>query len=264
MNKKIYCGYKKLKKGQKRGTLNECTKNKQIRYYGIKNIGKIKNKGIEKLISEMESKIKSSLETSKIKHELTNKEYNDLLKEYEMKDEDIFTYKDIHDFASLLPEYLYPVGSYVRKKEYPGDLDIVTTINLEDVLKWFLDNFNVLEIIAKGNKHLDLRVEYNNKSLGINIWRGTVKELPYLTFSYFYPRTLNIALRKKAKTIGYFLSQYKFTDKKGKLIPVKSFKTVFKKLGILYRTPEEQEIRETKYKHIKDGKKALKLIRLKK
>ena len=45
------------------------------------------------------------------------------------------------------------------------------------------------------------------------------------------------------------------------LIKVNTFRDFFKILDIPFRTPEEQFIRETKYKHIKDGKKALQLIR---
>lgn len=38
MPRKVYCGMDPLKEGQKRGTLEECTKMKQVRYYGVKKI----------------------------------------------------------------------------------------------------------------------------------------------------------------------------------------------------------------------------------
>lgn len=38
---KINCGVKALKKGEKRGTMQECIDKKQVRYYGIKTIDKI-------------------------------------------------------------------------------------------------------------------------------------------------------------------------------------------------------------------------------
>jgi len=35
MSKKIYCGIEELKKDQVRGTVSQCSKMKQIRYYGV-------------------------------------------------------------------------------------------------------------------------------------------------------------------------------------------------------------------------------------
>lgn len=209
------------------------------------------------ILKEIEKKVSQE----KQKHELTQQEYNKLQKEYKQKGEDIFSYEEISNLVKLLPNYLIPVGSYIRKKEFPGDLDIVTTKNLKEVLKWFDDNFKILKVLAEGNKHIDIRIEYNKKSLGINIWRTTPDKLIYLEFAYSYPQTLNIALRKKAKNMRYKLTQEGFFDSSGFLIPINNFKEIFDILKVEYRTPEEEELRETKYKNIKDGKKALELIR---
>jgi hypothetical protein len=56
---KINCGVKALKKGERRGTMQECIDKKQVRYYGIKTIDKVlldevlKKKKPEKVLSEL-------------------------------------------------------------------------------------------------------------------------------------------------------------------------------------------------------------------
>lgn len=185
------------------------------------------------------------------------------LNKYKIKNipEDKFDYSEIANLVSLLPDYLIPVGSFIRKSKNPGDLDIVTTYDLKNVFKFFNDNFKVIEILASGPLHLDIRIEFNQKILGINIWKAISDNLIFVEFAYSYPRTLNIALRRKAKNLGYSLTPYGFLDKSGFLFDIESFKDIFDVLDVEYRTPEEEELRETIYKHIKDGKEALKLIR---
>lgn len=89
---KPYCGIEKLRKGQKKGTLKECVKSKQIRQYGLKKVdknlvNKLKNKDVNiknvkleffKLSGKM-NKLKKELQNAK----LTKNERNKKLKELE-------------------------------------------------------------------------------------------------------------------------------------------------------------------------------------
>lgn len=168
---------------------------------------------------------------------------------------------EINEIVQELPKDFYIVGSYIRNKQFPQDMDIVTTNNINDVIDWFDSNIGDVFIKKKGPKIADFDTKYNNKFIRINIFKGTNEELPYLLFSYSYPKEFNISLRKKAKNYGLKLSQYGFYDKQGKLIKINEFNDVFKILDVEFRTPEEEEIRRTKYKNIKKGKEALRLIR---
>lgn len=163
----------------------------------------------------------------------------------------------------LIPKNMYPAGSYVRNKDNPQDIDIITDMKMEDAIKWFENNIGDIYILKNGKKISKFYVTYGKKYIPINIFRAEkMEQIPYMIFSYSYPKTMNIILRKKAKDRGLKLSQYGFFDKNNKLIPIKRFEDVFKKLDIKYRTPEEEEIRlSDKYKNMDNIDEILREIR---
>jgi hypothetical protein len=154
---------------------------------------------------------------------------------------------------------LIPVGSVSQLKQYPADLDFLTVKPLKKVLDWFVKNYAVSKIHKNGSKLIFFDINYNGKKVPVNVWKATSKQLPYMLFSYSYPKSFNLHVRSKAKSMGYKLSQYGLFKGK-KLIPIKSFKQFFKFLGIPYRTAAEELLRETKYKHL-SGVSALHKIR---
>lgn len=157
-----------------------------------------------------------------------------------------FTYDEINKLVQKLPNYLnlYPVGSYIRQKSYIHDLDIVTTNNLLEVCNWFKKYFTITNIKGNGAHRLDFTIKYNNKFLDINLWYGSKKQLPYLLFAYSYPGDFMRNLRHIAKSRGLKLSQYDFLDKNGKSIKINKFNDVFNILGVKFRTPVEQQLKE--------------------
>jgi DNA polymerase/3'-5' exonuclease PolX len=142
------------------------------------------------------------------------------------------------------------VGSFRRKKELIGDIDILIkdnpNFNLKRFLKQMTDDGYILESLANGkNKFMGICKLKDNIPRRIDILVADANyyfALLYFTGSYQY----NIVMRNKALEMGYSLSEYGFKDKNtGNFLDdlnktVKNEKDIFKILGIKYVKPEDR------------------------
>lgn len=190
---------------------------------------------------------------SKYGHQMRYSTVCDLLKFVESKGIKIATDVDKAKSGEIIL-----VGSTGRLRPLPEDLDfLVIDIPIENIVDFVNQNFKVQKVIEKGPKQFFVLVE-NNREL--NFWHTSKEELPYSYFTYAYPKKLTIALRKKAKSLGFKLNQ-KGLYKNNKLIHVKSYKDIFDYLQIPYRSPIEETIRQIKYKHYANTSDILEKIR---
>lgn len=154
------------------------------------------------------------------------------------------TYKDVAALVKILKhKNIYPVGSFIRKQPCPKDLDIVTTMKIPELLKFINKTIPIDKVLRQGTKMLAIQIHLNGHPFKIDFWHGTPAQLPYLWLGYAYPRNFQIGLRRKAKSMGYKLSQYDFKDNYGRKIHVKNFRRpieIFEALGIPYRTPQAE------------------------
>jgi len=130
-----------------------------------------------------------------------------------------------------------PAGSYRRRKETVGDLDIlISSKNPEKTIKHFVSYEKVEKILGEGKTkasvwlkqklQCDLRV-VDNKSFGA--------ALQYFTGS----KEHNISIRKIAVAKGYKLSEYGlFNRNTNELIESKSETVLYNKLELSYIEPE--------------------------
>ena len=151
-----------------------------------------------------------------------------------------FSLAELKNFAKKLPNHFYVVGSVVREKKNPHDLDLICLHDLKEDYKWFQKHYEVSKPLRLGKEILTFKLKLNGKPLKINIWHGTKENLLFMGLAYSYPRVFNIALRKKAKTMGYLLNQNGLY-KNNKKVPVKNIKMLFRILKIDYRTPAQEE-----------------------
>jgi DNA polymerase (family 10) len=135
------------------------------------------------------------------------------------------------------------VGSILRHKENPKDIDLITLDDLNEIKQWLKDHYHVTKILGSGKLRLDLFIMHNGHHIQINIWRTTQELLPYTYFSYAYTKQFNIYARQVAKKKGLKLTQYGLF-KNSKLIKIRSYKDIFKILDIPYRTPQYDEKRK--------------------
>lgn len=148
----------------------------------------------------------------------------------------------IKDIVSYLKEdkniiQIEPAGSYRRRKETVGDIDILmTSKDSEKSIEHFVNYSNVEKILGQGETkasvwlkqklQCDLRV-VDEKSFGA--------ALQYFTGS----KEHNISVRKIAVAKGYKLSEYGLFDRKtDEVIESKSEEVLYNKLGLEFIEPE--------------------------
>ena len=75
-----------------------------------------------------------------------------------------------HKIIDKLPDYFIPVGSVVRGKENPSDIDLISTRPLNEAYKFFERNYDVTEVRTHGPKRSDFVISYDGDSIPINLW----------------------------------------------------------------------------------------------
>ena len=172
------------------------------------------------------------------------------------------TYKLVMEILNKLKgisKYSRLVGSTGRLKKKPEDIDMLT-LNINKLFNEFKKRYKDIKLLEKGPKQIFYLIKYKRKKAEINLWKTTKADFPAAYFQYAYPQKLVIALRNKAKHMGYLLNQHGLY-KNNRKVRVKNYLELFDKLDVPRRTPIEQTIRDEKYKHIKDTKLALHKIR---
>ena len=159
------------------------------------------------------------------------------------------SYKEALKISKKLPDYKYllSVGSVESKQPFPQDLDFLTTINLKllsnKFIKKFPETWNKTKL---GLKRFDYYPIIDGKKIVINIWKVDKNNLHFFYFTYGYPRGFVIAMRKKAKLMGYKLSQYGLFKNNKKIKELTTLKKIFKFFKLPYRSPEEEYLKHKK------------------
>ncbi len=131
-------------------------------------------------------------------------------------------------------------GSYRRRKETIGDIDIlVTSDKPADVVERFVSMKDVAEVLAKGSTKSTIRLKD-----GLQVDVRVLKENEYGSALQYFTgnKDHNIELRKLALKQRYTLSEYGLFKLKGKkLVAGKTEEEVYRKLGLDYIAPELRE-----------------------
>jgi len=156
------------------------------------------------------------------------------------------TYNEALKIIKKLPAHtqLISVGSVCSKQPEINDLDFITSLPMNKLALAFIKTYpRVWRNHSLGQKRFDYYPIIDNKKLVINIWHAEPNELNTFFFAYGYPRAFVIAMRKRAKDMGYELNQYGIYQK-GKKILIDSVEKIFDILDLPFRTPEQEY-----YKH---------------
>ncbi len=132
-------------------------------------------------------------------------------------------------------------GSYRRRKETVGDLDmVVVTTSPQAVTKHFVAYEKCKEVIVEGESRTTIVLE-NDLQVDLKTARpsdyGTT--LDYFTGS----RAHTLALRKMAKERGWKVNEYGIFDENGVDISGRTEKSFYKAFGLDYIEPELREMR---------------------
>ncbi len=160
-----------------------------------------------------------------------------------------FLYSEAEPHAQALERYLRRcpdatevviAGSYRRRKETVGDLDIVTTSDHPDrLIDWFVRYPDVREIVSQGSTRstviLASDIQVDLRCVQAESFGAT---LHYFTGS----KSHNIAIRIEQKALGRKVNEYGLFDK-GKRIAGATESEFYAAVGLRYIEPELRERR---------------------
>ncbi len=145
--------------------------------------------------------------------------------------------------ANSLVKKAIVAGSFRRKKETIGDLDLVVVCKAKDnlaVLEYFTKFPKIKAVINKGDDKSTI-VLHNNLQIDMRLAQKSFygSALNYFTGS----KAHTLALRKMAKEQGWKINEYGIFNELGELLASKSEKSFYKALGMDYIEPELREMR---------------------
>jgi DNA polymerase (family 10) len=149
--------------------------------------------------------------------------------------EELLSYLNKNKFI----DQIVPAGSYRRRKETIGDLDILAVSSKADKVMEHFVNFPEVEYIyAKGPTKTMVRLK---NGLEVDL-RVVKKESFGAALAYFTgSKEHNIQLREIALKKGWKLNEYGLFDKNGKMIAGRTEEEIYNQLGMQYIPPEIRE-----------------------
>ena len=132
-----------------------------------------------------------------------------------------------------------PAGSYRRKKETIGDIDILATSkNPEKLIDYFISFNGISDVLAKGPTKTMVRLK-----IGLDADLRVVPEESFgAALAYFTgSKDHNIEMRELAIKKGLKLNEYGLFDKNGKMIAGKTEEEIYEALGLEWIPPELRE-----------------------
>jgi DNA polymerase (family 10) len=134
-----------------------------------------------------------------------------------------------------------PAGSYRRRKETIGDIDILATSDKpEKLMDYFVKFDGISDVLAKGPTKTMVRLK-----IGLDVDLRVVAEESFgAALAYFTgSKDHNIAMRELAIKKGWKLNEYGLFDKNGKMIAGRTEEEIYKALDLEWIPPEMRENR---------------------
>jgi DNA polymerase (family 10) len=141
-----------------------------------------------------------------------------------------------------------PAGSYRRRKETIGDIDILATSDKpvsrqggpEKLMDYFVKFDGISDILAKGPTKTMVRLKIGlDADLRVVAEESFGAALAYFTGS----KDHNIVMRELAIKKGWKLNEYGLFDKNGKMIAGRTEEEIYEALGLEWIPPEMRENR---------------------
>lgn len=135
-------------------------------------------------------------------------------------------------------------GSYRRKSEMIGDIDILVTGELKKAVDKLTATKYIVAVLVMGEEKFSgiAKLPGTTSYRRIDIVRTTKEEKPFALLYFTGDFVQNISMRQKAKKMKFSLSQHGLKNMKtGRMVKgIKNEKDIFKYLKIPYKDPEER------------------------
>jgi DNA polymerase/3'-5' exonuclease PolX len=134
------------------------------------------------------------------------------------------------------------VGSFRRKEESSGDIDIMLNMNskeFEEFTSSLIKKNYIRYVLAKGDKKMlaICKLNEDSKYRRIDLIRNSPEEYPYMKLYFSGPKEFNIVFRNHCLKVGLSLNEHGFTPPVGGL---KTEEDIFKYVGFKYVEPENR------------------------
>lgn len=146
----------------------------------------------------------------------------------------------VDKIAKMLPEGVMVLGSYRRRRPILGDIDMLTTRQLPEVMSEIKKRLNVVGEFVTGDRRHAFIAKLGRTYFQVDLFNCSEDELPAAMLHWTGSVYSNIKLRSAALRRGMLLNQYGLY-KDGKRIPVKSEQDIYKELGLEYKDPTHRE-----------------------
>lgn len=150
--------------------------------------------------------------------------------------------KHVKHILSIIPSAII-AGSYRRECKEINDIDVIVTQPITKVLDKLGDY--IVATLALGDGKFSGIAKLNNSYRRIDIIFTTTINKPYALFYFTGDYIHNIRMRKKAKKLGYTLSQHGMKSlTSNRTIPAKTEHDIYKALDLPYLEPRDRTITE--------------------
>ena len=134
------------------------------------------------------------------------------------------------------------VGSFRRKEESSGDIDVMLNMDVGEFNKFVDELIRIGYIkytLARGDKKLlgVCQLPGGGKYRRIDLIRNTPEEYPYMKLYFTGSAKFNVAFRKHCLTLGLSLNEHSFTPEVKEL---KTERDIFRHVGLEYVKPKDR------------------------
>jgi DNA polymerase/3'-5' exonuclease PolX len=159
----------------------------------------------------------------------------------------MITYKTAEKHAKFITRNVpgaVIAGSYRRKSKLIGDIDVLVTSNLANVVQKLMDKEYIVAVLASGDERFSgiARIPKTDNYRRIDIVKTSIGEKPFALLYFTGDFVQNITMRQKATRKKFTLSQHglKNTVSGRNVTGLKTERDIFKYLDITYVPPEER------------------------
>lgn len=150
----------------------------------------------------------------------------------------------VHNLKLIFKNNIKIVGSIIRKKKNPSDIDMISLLPIDDFLTK-LNKYYEFKIIKKGERITFIKID---NLPDLNIWYVKKDELPYSIFWLSYPQLFVQRVRAAFKKNNLKLNQYGLFEGKKQILKkeIKKNEDFFDLLKVLgynynYRSPAQEQ-----------------------
>lgn len=143
-------------------------------------------------------------------------------------------------------------GSYRREMPYSNDIDVIVCKPLDTIVEKLKEKKYLICTLSHGpDKYSGIaKLPGTKNHRRIDIIKTTKEKYPFALLYFTGDHVLNIYMRKKAKKLGYTLSQNGMIQiSTGKSVSgIKTERDIFKRLGMEYKKPADRSTNTKDYK----------------